>query len=103
MAAGRFSAPDVVSASSRQPSVRIPPRSIAPSQEARGQPTRLLAEPTFVTRSAAMSEMLEMAAIFARLPVPVLIEGATGTGKLYVARYIHVMSSRRDAPFHWVH
>lgn len=102
MASERFSASDVVIDSSRQPSVRIPPRSIAPSEPAQRHPS-LLAEPTFVTRSAAMSEMLEMATTFARLRVPILIEGATGTGKLYVAQYVHVMSSRRDAPFHWLH
>jgi DNA-binding NtrC family response regulator len=64
---------------------------------------RQLVQPTFVARSAAMSEMLEMAAIFARLRAPILIEGATGTGKMYVAHFIHLMSPRRDATFTTVH
>jgi two-component system response regulator HydG len=64
---------------------------------------RGLVQPTFVARSAAMSEMLETAATFARLRAPILIEGATGTGKMYVAQYIHLMSPRRHATFTTVH
>jgi two-component system response regulator HydG len=56
-------------------------------------------EPAFVARSPVMREMLEHAELFARADVTVLIEGATGSGKAYVAEYIHVMSRRRNAAF----
>jgi len=35
----------------------------------------------------------------ARLPVPILVRGATGTGKELVARAIHALSPRVDGPF----
>lgn len=49
-----------------------------------------------------MREMLERAQLFARASATVLIEGASGTGKSYVAQYIHLASSRARAEFRWV-
>jgi DNA-binding NtrC family response regulator len=72
--------PDISSAS--------PSRAGAPSKE-----------PGFVVASAAMTELLAMAARAAESPAKVLITGESGVGKDGVARYIHRHSSRRLAPF----
>ena len=58
-----------------------------------------LEQPTFVVASAAMTELLAMAARAAESPAKVLITGESGVGKDVVARYIHSHSSRRLAPF----
>ncbi len=52
-----------------------------------------------VARSPAMIRALEVAQKVARHPSPVLISGASGTGKELVARLIHRESERADAPF----
>jgi transcriptional regulator with GAF, ATPase, and Fis domain len=49
--------------------------------------------------SPAMVEVLRLMEGAAFSPIPVLIEGETGTGKELVARGIHRASSRADAPF----
>ena len=49
-----------------------------------------------------MREMLERAQLFAGANVPVLIEGASGTGKSFVAQYIHLASPRAQMQFRWV-
>lgn len=59
-------------------------------------------EPFFVARSPAMRELLETAAMFAANKVPVLITGASGSGKSYVAQFIHARSRRGRAPCHTV-
>jgi len=56
-------------------------------------------QPTFVIASAAMTELLAMAARAAKSPAKVLITGESGVGKDVVARYVHSHSSRRLAPF----
>jgi len=48
-----------------------------------------------------MREVLEHADLFAKADVTVLIEGATGTGKAYVAHYIHLMSRRCAGEFRY--
>jgi len=54
----------------------------------------------FVSRLPVMHEIQKMAMKIAEVPVStVLIEGATGTGKEMLARYIHNNSSQADAPF----
>ncbi len=53
----------------------------------------------FVTRSAAMDEVLELARAVADTPSTVLIQGETGSGKEVLARAIHRLSSRREEPF----
>ncbi len=52
-----------------------------------------------VARSPAMIRALEVAAKVARHPSPVLISGASGTGKELVARLIHRESDRANEPF----
>lgn len=52
-----------------------------------------------VARSPAMVKALELATKVARHDSPVLIQGASGTGKELVARLIHDASPRRDRPF----
>jgi two-component system response regulator GlrR len=49
-----------------------------------------------------MREMLERAQLFASANVPVLIEGASGTGKSFVAQCIHLASPRAHMAFRWV-
>ena len=54
----------------------------------------------FITGSSnAFKKAVEYAKIVAPTDMAVLIEGETGTGKEYVARYIHGQSMRRDKPF----
>ena len=54
----------------------------------------------FITGSSnAFKKAVEYAKIVAPTEMAVLIEGETGTGKEYVARYIHGQSMRRDKPF----
>jgi two-component system response regulator FlrC len=48
--------------------------------------------------AAASQSLLKMAARVAAHDVGVIIEGATGTGKEGLARLIHTLSPRRDAP-----
>jgi transcriptional regulator with GAF, ATPase, and Fis domain len=49
--------------------------------------------------SRAMAEVFRLMEAAALSPIPVLIEGETGTGKELVARGIHRASSRAEAPF----
>ncbi|MDH3998140.1 MAG: sigma-54 dependent transcriptional regulator [Desulfuromonadales bacterium] len=52
-----------------------------------------------VHRSAVMQALLTDLKKAADVPVPVLIQGATGTGKEVVARALHAESPRCDQPF----
>ena len=54
---------------------------------------------TFVIASAAMTQLLAMAARAAKSPAKVLITGESGVGKDVVARYVHSHSSRKLAAF----
>ena len=53
----------------------------------------------FIYASTAMAEIIRMARLVAELDTPVLITGETGTGKDFLARYIHHISPRRDHLF----
>lgn len=49
--------------------------------------------------SPAARELYKLASLVAPTPMSVLILGASGTGKEYVARRIHALSQRADGPF----
>ncbi|HVY52130.1 MAG TPA: sigma-54 dependent transcriptional regulator [Devosia sp.] len=70
---------------------------IVRSERARRAGTLTLAD--LVTRSPAMHRVLALVQKAARSPIPVLIEGETGTGKELVARVMHGMSERASRPF----
>ncbi len=52
-----------------------------------------------IGRSPAMGQVRDLIANVAATDVPVMINGETGTGKELVARSLHALSTRRDAPF----
>lgn len=64
-----------------------------PAIEQFGEPPRLIAQ------SETMLSVLKSVEIVSPTRVPVLISGETGVGKEIIARSIHAMSPRRDAPF----
>jgi DNA-binding NtrC family response regulator len=49
--------------------------------------------------SRVMRDVVELATRASMLDSPVLVEGESGTGKEIIARYIHLNSGRREAPF----
>jgi len=53
----------------------------------------------FIARSAAMQEVLELAARVAPIDTTVLVYGESGTGKEFIVRMIHEQSPRAAAPF----
>lgn len=52
-----------------------------------------------VYASRAMANVVDLATRASMIDSPVLVQGETGTGKEVMARYIHMNSSRREAPF----
>ena len=50
--------------------------------------------------SEASKQLYEFVSLVAPTPMSVLILGASGTGKEYVARSIHEQSLRKDKPFY---
>jgi Nif-specific regulatory protein len=56
-------------------------------------------ETGMIGTTAAMTEVFRLMESAAASPIPVLIEGETGTGKELVARAIHRASARAEAPF----
>jgi DNA-binding NtrC family response regulator len=60
---------------------------------------RHAAAKNFVAGSAAMRDVLELAARVAPLDTTVLVYGESGTGKEFVVRLIHDQSPRAGAPF----
>lgn len=59
----------------------------------------LSAEDPLIGQSAGFRAMRERMESYARTDFPVLVTGESGTGKELVARRIHRLSSRREAPF----
>jgi DNA-binding NtrC family response regulator len=53
----------------------------------------------WISADPASAALLELAHKVAPAPTTVLITGGTGTGKDYLARFIHELGPRRDAPF----
>ena len=70
--------------------------SATPGMGARAQQRRA---PALLGVSAAIRQVLEQVRQVAGSPVPVLIQGETGTGKELVARAIHEQSPRAGGPF----
>jgi DNA-binding NtrC family response regulator/predicted hydrocarbon binding protein len=60
---------------------------------------RFAASKHFVTRSAAMEGVLDLAAQVAPIDTTVLIYGESGTGKEFIVRLIHDQSPRASQPF----
>ena len=60
---------------------------------------RHAASKQFIAGSAAMQDVLELAARVAPLDTTVLIYGESGTGKEFIVRMIHDQSSRATGPF----
>ena len=60
---------------------------------------RFAASKHFVTRSAVMDDVLDLAAQVAPIDTTVLVYGESGTGKEFVVRLIHEQSPRASHPF----
>jgi DNA-binding NtrC family response regulator len=60
---------------------------------------RFAASKHFVTRSAAMDDVLDLAAQVAPIDTTVLVYGESGTGKEFIVRLIHEQSPRASQPF----
>ena len=75
------------------------PQPATPAPEAKAQePTANV--PRYIEgKSEASRQLYEYVGLVAPTPMSVLILGASGTGKEYVARRIHELSPRRDKPF----
>lgn len=75
------------------------PQPATPAPEAKAQePTPDM--PRYIEgKSEASRQLYEYVGLVAPTPMSVLILGASGTGKEYVARRIHELSPRRDKPF----
>lgn len=69
-------------------------RQLTPDGGANEKPVQILGG-----AGKAMRQVLRTVAKVADSPVPVLIQGETGTGKSVLAVHIHRVSSRRDKPF----
>jgi transcriptional regulator with GAF, ATPase, and Fis domain len=64
-----------------------------------GLDRRSIGRGQIVGQSAAWREVLKHATLVAATHATVLLEGASGTGKEVVARFIHRASPRKNAPF----
>ena len=65
----------------------------------RDRVARQAAAKHFIAGSAAMEEVLELAARVAPLDMTVLVSGESGTGKEFIVRLIHDQSPRASSPF----
>ncbi|MHB1101536.1 MAG: sigma-54-dependent transcriptional regulator [Devosia sp.] len=65
----------------------------------RNRRTGTLALSDIITSSTVMDRVLTLAGKAAKSPIPVLIEGETGTGKELIARVIQGMGDRTGKPF----
>ena len=93
---------DALSAANAQP-VKSVATSAAPDKQVRNKPVKSQkreASPRYIEgKSEASRQLYSYVELVAPTPMSVLILGASGTGKEYVARRIHELSQRHDRPF----
>ena len=94
---------DALSAAADVKPVQTAPASAAPAKQARQKSAKAdkkEASPRYIEgKSEASRQLYSYVELVAPTPMSVLILGASGTGKEYVARRIHELSPRHDRPF----
>lgn len=93
---------DALSAANAQP-VQTVATPVAPDKPVRNKPVKSQKRedsPRYIEgKSEASRQLYSYVELVAPTPMSVLILGASGTGKEYVARRIHELSQRHDRPF----
>ena len=94
---------DALSAAADVKPVQTAPAPAAPAKQARQKAAKAdkkEASPRYIEgKSEASRQLYSYVELVAPTPLSVLILGASGTGKEYVARRIHELSPRHDRPF----
>ena len=94
---------DALSAAADVPPVQAPATTAATAKQARQKAAKAdkkEASPRYIEgKSEASRQLYSYVELVAPTPMSVLILGASGTGKEYVARRIHELSPRHDRPF----
>ena len=94
---------DALSATADVKPVQTAPASAAPAKQAHQKAAKAdkkEASPRYIEgKSEASRQLYSYVELVAPTPMSVLILGASGTGKEYVARRIHELSPRHDRPF----
>lgn len=94
---------DALSAAADVKPVQTAPAPTAPAKQARQKAAKAdkkEASPRYIEgKSEASRQLYSYVELVAPTPMSVLILGASGTGKEYVARRIHELSPRHDRPF----
>ena len=94
---------DALSAAADVKPVQTAPAPAAPAKQARQKAAKAdkkEASPRYIEgKSEASRQLYSYVELVAPTPMSVLILGASGTGKEYVARRIHELSPRHDHPF----
>ena len=94
---------DALSATADVKSVQTAPAPAAPAKQAHQKAAKAdkkEASPRYIEgKSEASRQLYSYVELVAPTPMSVLILGASGTGKEYVARRIHELSPRHDRPF----
>ena len=94
---------DALSAAADVKQVQTAPAPAAPAKQARQKAAKAdkkEASPRYIEgKSEASRQLYSYVELVAPTPMSVLILGASGTGKEYVARRIHELSPRHDRPF----
>ncbi|MCM1484411.1 MAG: sigma-54 dependent transcriptional regulator [Muribaculaceae bacterium] len=78
---------------------QLPDATTSPVKEAASHPTPRNDNSYLEGDSPAAAELYKMVGLVAPTPMSVMIRGANGTGKEYVARRIHELSKRSSGPF----
>ena len=80
--------------------LQAPPTSVTPSEKKSAKTTSLKNPNDYLEgKSEAARQLYSYVGLVAPTPMAVLINGASGTGKEYVAHRIHQLSKRADKPF----